>query len=158
MIPMAGQFVDIVFRNSIKLSGKVVYWSDEESIIENKGTIVIKNTAEDILFFIIRDQSYDAKDLAAKIAERIEEEKQSAVTPEKLPTIAALKKEYIKQEKESISDSFKDSEFKKQTTLDRYESPFGTQQEPSQHPTKKTSGEVNRNIGILQNMFRKKEK
>ena len=97
MKPQVGQQVSIVFKNSIQLSGEVIEWSDNKSVLKslsNASIIVINKTLEDVMFYKIFDN----------VVQKIEKIQEKAVKPEDIPKLAELKKQYLELEKAEIEE------------------------------------------------------
>jgi len=100
MTPKQGQQVLVVFKNGVQLSGEVISWSDNKSILKslsNASTIVINKTLDDVMFYKIFDY----------VVQQIDKIQEKAVKPEDIPKLAELKKQYIELEKAEIEQKLK---------------------------------------------------
>lgn len=99
MNPEVGQSVSVIFKNGTQVSGEVVSWSNQISVIESKEKayrIIIYNTADEVQFIKIT--------FVKSEFERIKEIPKK--TQVDIRNIAELKKELNKQELEDIKEKF----------------------------------------------------
>lgn len=115
MQPQKSQFVKIVFRNGSLLEGTVLEWSDAESILlssDEKSTLVILQTKQDILFFKIVADYLSPKELPKKTLEleqAFQEEYEKPSADElRVKKLAQLKIMMNEQEKVIISHKLRE--------------------------------------------------
>ncbi len=117
MIPQAGQYVKIVFRNATQAEGVVESWSDETTILrspDKKSVFIIQKTAEDVMAVKIMLDYSGFTSLEKKLEETKEKFKQVYDEPTvsaddlRIKSMAQLKTAMIEQERKILAERMKE--------------------------------------------------
>ncbi len=115
MIPAKGQFIQVRFNNGIFLDGVVQEWTDQKSILQltdNNDTVIIQKTLQDVLLVRIFSQNpKQRQEKQQKLSDTFELLKDQPKTPETLTTMAELKDELNKIEREEILKQVRSNKF-----------------------------------------------
>ncbi len=133
MMPQAGQYVVIIFKNLSQVEGKVLLWSSEKGILENKqgDTYILLNVEENVMIIkIIKNHTsiqQKQEELSNK-EKKFETIKNAPATTEdkqkiKIKNLVALRAEMAKQEQEILSEKLIDHSPKPNIGV-KYGSPF----------------------------------
>lgn len=102
MIPQIEQQVIVIFKTGIQISGIVVSWSDEKSVLKTSSEtsfIVINSTKQDVMFYKIFNG--ELKEKAQEIIEK------PIKTDDDIKSLVELKGELNNLEREEISEKLK---------------------------------------------------
>lgn len=153
MIPAHNAHITIFFRTGIQLSGIVISWSDQKSVLKSLSgaqTIVIQNTLSDILFYKYTDGS-------------IEKEYQEIVekpikTQDDILELADLKNQLNDLEREEIREKLRSHIPTGTSTVSYGSLPIAAIKQSQQHPPAQNRSQGSGIGSELSNLFAKKDK
>ncbi len=115
MIPQAGQYVKIIFRNATQVEGVVESWSDEATVLrspDKKSVFIVQRTAEDVMAIKIILDYNGFTSLEKKLEETKQQfqavYEQPSADDLRIKSMAQLKTAMIEQERKILAEKMKE--------------------------------------------------